>query len=99
MTSQTASQGPLGNAARRPRDGGRQAHPTGFEHLPQFRVPQKIVKHSNLAQEGGGADCSEVYSPPRVTKLAGDIGLQAGRALDFTTMHGVGNLLDFNLPS
>ena len=44
-------------------------------------------------------DYSEVYSPPRVRKLAGDIALQAGRALDFATLDEESNPLDFNLPS
>ena len=49
-------------------------------NLPKFSLPAKIVRNGSLAQEGWGVDCSKVYSPARVTRLADDIGLQAGCA-------------------
>ena len=39
--------------------------------LPKFRFPEHIKRSGPVARDGRGADCSEVYSPPRVTKLAG----------------------------
>ena len=38
-------------------------------------------------------------SPPRVTKLAGEVGLQAGCALDLIILDDEGNPWDFNLPN
>ena len=59
--------------------------------LPKFRFPNNIKRSGHVARDDWGADCSEVYSPPRVTKLAGEVGLQAGCALDLTTLDDEGN--------
>ena len=40
-----------------------------------------------------------MYSPPRVTKLAGEVGLQTGRDLDLITLDDEGNPWNFNLPT
>ena len=59
--------------------------------FPLFRFPEHIKRSGHVARDGWGVDCSEVYSPPRVTKLAGEVGLQAGCALDLTTLDDEGN--------
>ena len=68
-------------------------------NLPKFKLPSRITRMGNLARDGWGVDCSEVYSPPRVTELAGKVGLQSGCALDLTTTDEEGNPWDFNLAS
>ena len=70
-----------------------------LSNLPKFKLPGRIEKKGDLAFDGWGADCSEVYSPPRVTELAGKVGLQSGSALDLTTDDEEGNPWDFNLAS
>ena len=67
-------------------------------NLPKFKFPARIKK-GDLAFDGWGADCSEVYSPPRITELAGKVGLKSGSALDLTTMDEEGKPWDFNLAS
>ena len=67
--------------------------------LPKFRFPEHIERSGHVARDGWGVDCGEVYSPPRVIKLVGEVGLQAGCALDFTTLDEEGNSWDFNVPS
>ena len=59
--------------------------------LPKFKLPARIEKNGGLAFDGWGADCSEVYSPPRITELAGKVGLKSGSALDLTTSDDEGN--------
>ena len=70
-----------------------------LSNLPKFKLPARIEKKGDLAFDGWGADCSEVYSPPRVTELAGKVGLQSGSALDLTTTDEESNPWDFNLAS
>ena len=40
--------------------------------LPKFRIPEHIKGSGHVARDGWGADCSEVYSQPRVTKFVDD---------------------------
>ena len=45
-----------------------------------------------------GMDVAEVYSPPRVTTMAREMGLKAGWSLDLTTNDTDGRAWDFNDP-
>ena len=45
-----------------------------------------------------GVDVTEIYSPPRVTKLAKQYGLQPGVAMDITTCDDTGQPWDFCCP-
>ena len=40
-------------------------------NLPKFKLPARIMGKGNLLQKGWWVYCSEVYSLPRVMKLAG----------------------------
>ena len=50
----------------------------------RLKFDSKIADKQRKRMENGGAhDVSEVYPPPRVTAMAGRMGLNAGWALDF----------------
>ena len=58
----------------------------------QMRQENKIGVGAQLDQTMlqtiiAGKDVAEVYSPPRATQMAREMGLQAGWSLDFTTNH------------
>lgn len=46
----------------------------------------------------GGMDVTEIYSPPRVTRMAKRMGLSAGWSLDLAIVHEIGAPSDFNQP-
>ena len=53
---------------------------------PEFQMPKSRGPRKRLTQDGWGTDCGEVYSPPRVTKVAAQMGLKPAWALDLTTL-------------
>ena len=53
-----------------------------LEKLPKFKLNAKGKRE--LRHRSHGADVAEVYSPPRITKLASDMNLKAAWALDLT---------------
>ena len=56
------------------------------------------MKEMEEALKGSGTEyhVSEMYSPPRVTSMAGEVGLVKGMALDLTTVDELGNVWDFD---
>ena len=47
-----------------------------------------------------GSDCGEVYSPPRITKMASEMGLHPAWALDLTVVDPDDGIpWDFNVPA
>ena len=57
-----------------------------LDKLPEFKM--KIKKRQQLPTLANGwrTECAEVYSPPRITKIASDMGLRPAWALDLTTV-------------
>ena len=53
---------------------------------PEFQMPKSMKPRKRLTQDGWATDCGEVYSPPRVTKIAAQMGLKLAWALDLTTL-------------
>ena len=53
---------------------------------PEFKMPKNRRLRKRLTQDGGMTDCSEVCSPPRVTKIATQMNLKPAWALDLTTL-------------
>ena len=45
---------------------------------------------------GAKSDISEVYSPPRIAKLASELGMQGGFSLDLTNPDELGYVWDFS---
>ena len=43
-------------------------------------------------------DVAEFYSPPRIAKMASNMGLRAGWSMDLTTQDSDGRPWDFNIP-
>ena len=58
-----------------------------LDKLPEFKM--KIKKRRQqlpTLATGWRTECAEVYSPPRITKIASDMGLRPAWALDLTTV-------------
>ncbi len=53
-----------------------------LEKLPEFKLPKN--RRQRRSMQGYGKDVAEIYSPPRVTKIASDMGLRPAWALDLT---------------
>ena len=53
---------------------------------PEFQMPKNRRLRKMLTQHGWMTDCGEVYSPPRVAKIATQMGLKPAWALDLTTL-------------
>ena len=56
-----------------------------LEELPELKLPNHRQRRT-LKQNGYGSDVAELYSPPRVTKIASDMRLDPAFALDLTTI-------------
>ena len=57
-----------------------------LEKLAEFKLPKNRRQRRTLHQNGYSSDVGEVYSPPRVTKIASDMGLRPAWALDLTEL-------------
>ncbi len=56
-----------------------------LDKLPKFKMD--VPKRKRLPMEPhGNMDVAEIYSPPRITEVAAEMGLEAGWALDLTTV-------------
>ena len=73
-----------------------------FHTLVQFGVDQKRLDvrvqelvRVDAVMSATGVSASEIYSPPRVIKLAEQYGLQPGVALDITVCDEMGEPWDF----
>ena len=57
-------------------------------------------KNEGLLKQAFGLDCGEVYSPPRITKMASEMGLRRAWALDLTVTDSEDGMpWDFNMPA
>ena len=66
----------------------------------EFQMKNVKIKHEGLLKQAYGLDCGEVYSPPRIKKIASEMGLHLAWALDLTVMDSYdGNPCDFNMPA
>jgi len=65
----------------------------------ELELPNLLVIESGSHRYNNPHDLSEIYSPPRVTKMARQMGLKGGWALDLTTVDEGGEPWDFNLES
>ena len=52
----------------------------------EFQMRNIKKKNEGLVKQAFGLDCGEVYSPPRITKMAIEMGLHPAWALDLTVM-------------
>ena len=67
-----------------------------FDELPEFQM-RAPKGRKGLLREEHGAECAEIYSPPRVTQVVSEIGLRAAWFLDLTTVDPVdGQPWDFS---
>ena len=57
-------------------------------------------KNEGLLKQAFGLDCGEVYSPPRITRMASEMGLHSAWASDLTVMDAEDGMpWDFKLPA
>ena len=52
----------------------------------EFQMKNITKKNEGLLKQAFGFDCGEVYSPPRITKMASEMGLHPAWALDLTVI-------------
>ena len=78
-----------------------------LEELDNMQQEQEVLNHRQrrsqirrLSREKGAqpGSVSEVYSPPRIAKMAKEMGLKSGWSLDLTTEDADGKAWDFNDP-
>ena len=58
-----------------------------FEDLSsrkEFQMQNIKRKNEGLLKQAFGFDCGEIYSPPRITKMASEMGLRPAWVLDLT---------------
>ena len=55
-----------------------------LERNVKLAVPKNRRQRRSM-QQAGKHDVTEVYSPPRISEMAGEMGLKKGWALDLTT--------------
>ena len=66
----------------------------------EFKLKNIKKKNEGLLKQAFGFDCGEVYSPPRITKMASDMGLHPAWALDLTVIDSEdGTPWDFSIPA
>ena len=74
-----------------------------FEDLSsrkEFQMQNIKRKNEGLLKHAFGLDCGEVYSPPRITKMASEMGLRPAWALDLTVTDSEDCMpWDFDLPA
>ena len=57
-------------------------------------------KNEGLLKQAFGLDCGDVYSPPRITKMASEMGMRPAWALDLTVTDSEDGMpWDFNCGS
>ena len=59
-----------------------------WNELPEFQMRAPKCR-KGLLREEHGAECAEIYLPPRVTQVVSEIGLRAAWSLDLTTVDPV----------
>ena len=52
---------------------------------PELQMPKAKGVRKRVIEDGWKTDCGDVYSPPRITKVAARMGLKPAWALDLTT--------------
>ena len=67
-----------------------------LDKLADLKMPAGRSKQAPLAASQYASDCAEVYSPPRITAVAGRMGLKLAWALDLTTVDDEGKPWDFS---
>ena len=66
----------------------------------EFQMQNIKRKNEGLLKQAFGSDCGEVYSPPRITKMASEMGLHPAWALDLTVVDPDDGIpWDFNVPA